>query len=72
MSVGDSAIFSIALLMRTVAVVMCVLGTETPATCLPEGTLLLNVVGMRLIAFEAIGEFGFASLTLLALRQHST
>ena len=66
MNGGNSAKFSIALLMGNGAVGMCVLGTETPAAHLPEGTLLLDVIGARLIAFEAIGELGFASLTLLA------
>jgi len=45
---------------------MRVLGAKTPATCLPEGTLLLNVVRVRLIALEAIGELGFTSPTLFA------
>jgi len=48
------------------AVTMCMLGTETPVARLPEGALLLNVIGAQLVAFEAIGEFGFASPTLLA------
>jgi len=52
--------------MRTVAIVMCMLSAKTPATRLPEGALLLNVVGTQLIAFEAIGELGFASPAPLA------
>ena len=66
MSMGNSAIFNIALFMGAVAIIMRVLGAKTPAACLPEGTLLLNVIGTRLVAFEAIGELGFASSTLLA------
>jgi len=66
MGVGDSAVLSIALLMRVVTIVVCVLSTETPMTRLPEGTFLLNVIGTQLIAFEAIGKFGFASPMLLA------
>jgi len=66
MSRGDSAVLSIALLMGAVALVVCVLGTKAPTTRFPEGTLLRNVVGTRLVALEAIGELGFASLTPLA------
>jgi len=66
MSIGNGAILSVALLVRTVTLVMRVLGTKTPATCLPEGTLLFDVVGVRFIAFEAVGELGLASLTPLA------
>ena len=66
MSMGNSAVLSIALLMRVVIIVVCMLGAEAPVTCLPKGTFLLNVIGTQLVAFEAIGEFGFASLTLLA------
>jgi len=46
MSVGDSAILSITLFVRTIAIVMRVLGAEAPAARLPEGALLFNVVGM--------------------------
>jgi len=65
-SSGDSTELGVALLMGDVAVIMCVLSAKTPAACLPEGTLLFNVVGARLVAFEAVGELGFASLTPLA------
>jgi len=65
-SVGDGTILNIALFMRAITVIVHVLGAETPATCLPEGALLLNVVGVQLVALEAIGEFGFASLMPLA------
>jgi len=66
MSVGDSAILSIALFMRVVAIIMCMLGAEAPAACLPEGTFLLNVIWTRLVVFEAVGELGFASSMPLA------
>jgi len=62
----DSAKFGIALLVGNSAVVVHVLGAETPATHLPEGALLLNMIGVRLIAFEAIGELGLASSMPLA------
>jgi len=64
--VGNSTILSVALFMGTIAIIVCVLSAKTPVARLPEGTLLLNVVGMRLVAFEAIREFGLASSTLLA------
>ena len=63
---GNSTILSVALFMGTIAIIVCVLSAKTPVARLPEGTLLLNVVGMRLVAFEAIREFGLASSTLLA------
>jgi len=66
MSVRDSAVLSVALLMGTVALVVRMLGTKTPTTCLPEGTLLFHMAGTQLIAFEAIRELGFASLMPLA------
>ena len=66
MGVGDSAILSITLFMRSVTVVVCMLGAKTPATHLPEGTLLLDMIGTRLVALEAVGELGFASSMLLA------
>ena len=66
MSIRDSAVLSVALLMGMVALVVRMLGTKTPTTRLPEGTLLSDVIGAQLIAFEAIGELGFASLTPLA------
>jgi len=66
MSVGNSAVLSVTLFMGTITLVVHMLGTKTPVTHLPEGTLLLNVVGAQLIAFEAVGELGFASLTPLA------
>jgi len=62
----NSAELGVALLVGNIAVVVCVLGAETPAACLPEGALLHNMIGTRLIALEAIGELGFASSTLLA------
>jgi len=43
---GDSAILSVALFMRTIAVVVCMLGAEIPMTHLPEGAFLLNMIGM--------------------------
>ena len=66
MSGRDSTILSIALLVGTIALVVCMLGTKTPTTRLPEGTLLSDMVRARLVAFEAVGEFGFASLMPLA------
>jgi len=66
MSTRDSAVLSVSLFMGAVALVMHMLGTKTPMTRLPEGTLLFDVIGPRLIAFEAIGELGFASSTPLA------
>ena len=66
MSVGDSAILSVALFMRTVTIIVCMLGTEAPVAHLPEGTFLLNMIGTQLVAFEAVGELGFVSLTPLA------
>jgi len=63
---GNSAVLSVALLMRTVAFVMRMLGAKTPTARLPEGALLFDVIGARLIAFEAIRELGFASPTPLA------
>ena len=66
MSGRDSAILSVALLVGTIALVVCMLGAKTPTTHLPEGTLLFDVVRARLVAFEAVGEFGFASSTPLA------
>jgi len=65
-SSGDSAELSVALLMRNEAVAVHVLGAETPAAHLPEGAPLLDMVGTRLVAFEAIWELGFASLMLLS------
>jgi len=65
-SSGDSAKLSIALLVRGVAVVMRMLGAEAPAARLPKRALLLDVIGTRLVAFEAVGKLGFASLTSLA------
>jgi len=62
----DSAELSIALLVGNITIVVCMLGTKTPATRLPEGTLLFDVIGVQLVALEAIGELGFASSTLLA------
>jgi len=61
----NSAVLGIALLVGNITVVMCVLGAKTPATHLPEGALLLDVIGACIIAFEAIGELGFASSTPL-------
>jgi len=52
--------------MRTITFVMHMLGTETPATRLPEGTFLLHVIGLQLIALEAIWKLRFAFSTLLA------
>jgi len=66
MSVGDSTILSVALFVRVVAIIIHMLGAEAPAARLPEGTFLLNVIGTRLVTFEAVGKPGFASLTLLA------
>jgi len=63
---GNSTILSIALLVGTITIVVHMLGAKTPATCLLEGRFLLDVAGARLIAFEAIGELGFASLMPLA------
>jgi len=63
---GNSAELGVALFMRMIAVIVRMLGAKTPTTCLPEGTLLLDMVWARLIALEAIGELGLASLTPLA------
>ena len=63
---GNGTILSVALLVGAVAVVVCMLGAKTPATCLPEGALLRDMVRTRLVALEAIGELGFASSTPLA------
>jgi len=63
---GNSAILSVALLVGAIAIIVRMLGTKTPTTCLPEGALLFNMVGTRLVTLEAIGEFGFASSTPLA------
>jgi len=65
-SSGDSAELSIALLVRNVAVIVCMLGTETPVACLPEGALFCDVIGAQLIALKAVGELGLAPSTLLA------
>jgi len=65
-SSGDSTKLGVTLLVRDVTVVVRMLGTKAPAACLPEGTLLLNVIGTRLVAFETIRELGFASLVPLA------
>jgi len=62
----NSAVLSVALLVGAVALIMRMLGAKTPTTRLPEGTLLFDVIGARFIAFEAIGELGFASSTPLA------
>jgi len=43
---GNSTILSVALLMGTIAVVVRMLGAKAPTTCLPEGALLFNMVGM--------------------------
>jgi len=63
---GDSAELGVTLLMGSGAVAVHVLGAKTPVARLPERTLLLDVIGTRLIALEAIGELGLASLTPLA------
>jgi len=62
----NSAVLSVTLLVGAVAFIMRMLGAKTPMTRLPEGTLLFDVIGVRVIAFEAIGELGFASPTSLA------
>jgi len=62
----DSAVLSVALFMGAIALVVRMLGAKIPTTRLPEGTLLFDVIGTRLIAFEAVGELGFASSTPLA------
>jgi len=43
---GNSAILSVALLVGMLAIVVCMLGAKIPMTCLPEGALLFNVIGM--------------------------
>jgi len=45
MSVRDSTILSIALLVGMVAVVMHMLGAKIPVTHLPEGAFLFSVIG---------------------------
>jgi len=62
----NSAELGVTLLVGNVTIVMHMLGAKTPAACLPEGALLCDVIGARLIAFEAIGELGFASSMPLA------
>ena len=62
----NSTVLSVTLLVGAVALIMRMLGVKAPMTCLPEGALLFDVIGARFIAFEAIGELGFASSTPLA------
>jgi len=62
----DCAKLSVALLVGNGAVTVHMLGAKTPAAHLPERALLLDVIGARLVALEAIGELGFASSTPLA------
>jgi len=62
----DRAKFGVTLLMGNGTIVVRMLSTKTPAARLPERTLLLHVIGARLIALEAIRELGFASSMLLA------
>jgi len=42
--------------VRGRTLIVGVLGAHTPATCLPEGTKVLRMIGFRLIALEAIWE----------------
>jgi len=42
----DGTELGVTLLVRNGAVAMCVLGAKAPAACLPEGALLLDVVGV--------------------------
>jgi len=65
-SSGDHAKLGITLLVGKGAVTIRMLGAKTPVTHLPEGTLLLNMIGAQLVAFEAVRELGFASSMLLA------
>jgi hypothetical protein len=57
-----------AAVVRVVAIVMGVVDAKAPVAELPERTLLLWMVGVHLVALEAIGEGG--GLTALALAQH--
>ena len=41
----DSAVLSIALLVGAIALVVRMLGAKTPATRLPEGALVFNMIG---------------------------
>jgi hypothetical protein len=57
-----------AAVVGVVAVVMGVVSAEAPVAELPERALLLWVVGVHLVALEAVREGG--GLTMLALAQH--
>jgi len=65
-SSGNGAELGVALLVGNITVIMRVLSAEAPTTCLPEGALSLDVIGVRFIALEAIRKLGFASSTPLA------
>ena len=70
MVVRDDASFQFASQVRGGAVIVSVLSTYTPTTCLPERTQVLGVVGPRLIAFEAIREDWLLWATAESLPQH--
>ena len=51
---------------------MGMLGTHTPAACLPKGAEIFGMVGSRLVALETIGEDGFLRAATKPLPKHST
>ena len=53
---GDDAAASGALEVGVFAVVVSMLRTEAPPTCLPQGTFFTAVVGLLLVALEAVWE----------------
>ena len=61
---GDDAPTLGALVVGLVAVVVSMMSAVTPPTGLPEGTLILWMIGFVLIALEAIGKSWFTSLPL--------
>ena len=64
---GDDAPTLGALVMGVLAFIVRVLSAEAPPTGFPQWALLLAVVGLHLIALEAVGEcveLAFASFPL--------
>jgi len=62
----DKAVINCAGVVGGGALVVSMLGAETPAACLPKGALLDPVTGCILIAPEAIQKDDVVSLTSLA------
>ena len=62
---GDDATLAVTQGVRRIAIVVRVLGAETPATSLPERALLSTVVRGGVAAAEAIREIGFGAPTPL-------